>query len=100
MDDMIGFGGDRESMLRAAKTVRAEVRAGRWKDRTTGMARGMVQGNLVVLPKEHAEDFRVFCERNPKPCPLIGMTEPGDHSVPALGDDIDLRTDLSCYRVF
>ena len=100
MDDMIGFGGDRESMLRAAKTVRAEVRAGRWKDRTTGMARGMVQGNLVVLPKEHAEDFRVFCERNPKPCPLIGMTEPGDPSVPALGDDIDLRRDLSCYRVF
>ncbi len=100
MDDMIGRSGDRESMLQAARRVREEVRSGRWTGRTTGMARGMVQGNLVVLPTEFAEDFRVFCERNPKPCPLIGMTEPGDASVPALGDDIDLRTDLSCYRVF
>ena len=100
MDDMIGSGGDRESMLAAARTLREAVRAGRWTDRTTGMARGMVQGNLVVLPAEHAGDFRKFCERNPKPCPLIGMTEPGDPKVPALGDDIDLRTDLSCYRVF
>ncbi len=100
MDDMIGLGGDRESMLRAAKTVRAEIRAGRWTDRTTGMARGMVQGNLVILPAEHAEDFRAFCERNPKPCPLIAMTKPGDPSTPDLGDDIDLRTDLSRYKVF
>ncbi len=100
MDDMIGLGGDRATMLQAAKNLREEVRAGRWCDRTTGMARGIVQGNLVILPAEHAEDFRIFCERNPKPCPLIGMTEPGDPRVPALGDDIDLRTDLSGYRIF
>lgn len=100
MDDVIGRGDDRKSMLQAARTVRKDVRAGRWRDRTVGMARGMVQGNLVILPAEHAEDFRLFCERNPKPCPLIGMTEPGDPRVPALGDDIDLRTDLPGYRVF
>lgn len=99
MDDMIGRG-DRAAKLQAARTLREEIRAGRWTGRTTGMARGMVQGNLVILPAEHAGDFRVFCERNPKPCPLIGMTAPGDPAVPALGDDIDLRTDLSCYRIF
>ena len=42
-------------------------------------------------PAEYAEDFRIFCERNPKPCPLIAMTKPGDPLVPGLGDDIDLR---------
>lgn len=100
MDDMTGSGGGYEVALQAARTLRAEVRAGRWRDRTAGMARGIVQGNLVILPEEFAEDFRVFCERNPKPCPLIGMTKPGDPRVPALGDDIDLRTDLSGYRIF
>jgi uncharacterized protein YcsI (UPF0317 family) len=100
MDDMIGIGSGREAALQAAQTLRGEVRAGRWCKRTTGMARGVVQGNLVILPAEYAEDFRVFCELNPKPCPLIGMTEPGDPRVPALGDDIDLRTDLSGYRIF
>ncbi len=100
MDGMIGGSGDREAMLQVARELRGEIRAGRWLDRTTGMARGMVQGNLVVLPSEYAADFQKFCERNPKPCPLIGMTKPGDPGVPVLGDDIDLRTDLSCYRVF
>jgi uncharacterized protein YcsI (UPF0317 family) len=59
-----------------------------------------VQGNLVVLPGELADDFMNFCRLNPKPCPLIGVTEPGVPRVPALGADIDLTTDLPRYRVW
>jgi uncharacterized protein YcsI (UPF0317 family) len=64
------------------------------------MAPGAVQGNLVVLPADLAADFKLFCARNPKPCPVIAMTTPGDPRVPGLGKDIDIRTDLPRYRVF
>jgi uncharacterized protein YcsI (UPF0317 family) len=59
-----------------------------------------VQGNLVVLPNDVARDFTRFCQRNPKPCPVIGVTKPGVPNVPELGADLDLRTDLPRYRVW
>jgi uncharacterized protein YcsI (UPF0317 family) len=59
-----------------------------------------VQGNLVIVPNDVAADFAAFCQRNPKPCPVIGMTEAGVPNVPALGADLDLRTDLPRYRVW
>jgi uncharacterized protein YcsI (UPF0317 family) len=67
---------------------------------TAGHAPGYVQGNLVVLPKALADDFLRFAQRNPKPCPVIGMTETGNPRLPALGADLDLRTDLPRYRVW
>jgi len=80
--------------------VRRAVRAGALTGQTSGLAPGFVQGNLTVLPRALAEDFSHFCRLNPKPCPLIGMTEAGSPRVPALGADIDLRTDLPSYRVW
>jgi uncharacterized protein YcsI (UPF0317 family) len=59
-----------------------------------------VQGNVCILPQEYADDFRLFCERNPKPCPLLAMSEPGNPMLPTLGHDVDIRTDVSGYRVF
>jgi uncharacterized protein YcsI (UPF0317 family) len=59
-----------------------------------------VQGNLVVLPSDVADDFLRFCQRNPKPCPVIAVSEPGASRIPALGEDLDLRTDLPGYRVW
>jgi uncharacterized protein YcsI (UPF0317 family) len=59
-----------------------------------------VQGNLCILPREHASDFGLFCERNPKPCPLLASSEPGNPRLPALGEDLDIRTDVPGYRVF
>jgi uncharacterized protein YcsI (UPF0317 family) len=59
-----------------------------------------VQGNLVVLPQAHAADFLLFCQRNPKPCPLLAVGETGAVAQPALGADIDLRSDLPRYRVW
>ncbi len=65
---------------------------------TGGLAPSFVQGNVCILPKALAVDFAAFCQRNPRPCPLIGMGAPGDPSLPDLGD-IDIRTDVPNYRV-
>jgi uncharacterized protein YcsI (UPF0317 family) len=67
---------------------------------TAGLAPGYVQGNLAIVPAEFAPDFLRFCHLNPKPCPLIGMSEPGSPHIPALGGDLDLRTDLPLFRVW
>lgn len=80
--------------------IRRAIRARRHTGHTAGLAPGYVQGNLCILPKDYAADFLLFCQRNPKPCPLLGVAEPGNPRIPALGEDLDLRTDLSSYRVF
>lgn len=87
-------------LINHSHSIRQKIRSGEIQGQTSGMATGYVQGNLVILPKDWADDFLAFCHFNPKPCPLIGMTEPGDPSVPMLGDDIDLRTDLPSYYVW
>jgi len=76
------------------------IRAGLHRGPTSGLAPGYVQGNLVILPNDVAAEFLRFCQLNPKPCPLIGTSAPGDWRIPALGDDIDIRTDIPRYRVW
>src|SRR4051812_1064361 len=80
--------------------VRRAIRAGKHRGHTAGLSRGYVQGNVCILPREYADDFRVFCERNPKPCPLLAQSRPGDPRLPALGEDLDIRTDVPRYRVY
>jgi uncharacterized protein YcsI (UPF0317 family) len=82
------------------RDVRLAARAGTLTGPTSGRAPGFVQGNLAILPRDLAGDFLRYCQLNPKPCPVIGMSEPGDWRVPALGADLDLRTDLPRYRVW
>jgi uncharacterized protein YcsI (UPF0317 family) len=79
---------------------RARIRSGEYKGPTSGMAGDFAQGNIVILPKEVADEFLRFCQLNPKPCPVLGMSAPGDPSLPTLGDGIDIRTDVPRYRVF
>lgn len=67
---------------------------------TSGMAPGYVQGNLAILPKALAADFARFCALNPKPCPLLAQSEPGDPRLPMLGEDLDIRTDIPLYRIW
>jgi uncharacterized protein YcsI (UPF0317 family) len=86
--------------LESGLAVRRACRAGEWRGTTAGLAKGFVQGNLVVLPAGVAEEFLEFCRRNPKPCPVIGCSEPGDARIPGLGDDLDIRTDLPRYRIW
>jgi len=81
-------------------SARLAVRAGTHRGPTAGLAPGNVQGNLAILPQALAADFMRFCHLNPKPCPLIGTSAPGDPRVPELGEDLDIRTDLPRYRVW
>ena len=67
---------------------------------TAGVAPGFVQGNLAILPAEYAGAFHRFCQLNPKPCPIIGMSDVGSPFIPALGADLDIRTDVPRYRVW
>src|SRR3954467_35833 len=86
--------------MKDPRQVRLAIRAGKHRGNTAGLAPGHVQGNVGMLPREYAEDFRLFCERNPKPCPLLAMSAPGDPKLPTLGHDVDIRTDVPRYRVF
>jgi uncharacterized protein YcsI (UPF0317 family) len=90
----------REMRLATGIDVRLASRSGAWDAPTAGLAPGFVQGNLAILPHDHAEDFLRFCQANPKPCPLLGVSEPGDPAIPALGADFDIRTDIPRYRVW
>ena len=99
----MGIAIQRHEMAASRETghaVRLRARRGELHDQTSGLAPGYVQGNLAILPKALAADFMRFCQLNPKPCPLIGVSEPGDPRVPALGADLDIRTDLPRYRVW
>jgi len=80
--------------------ARARIRAGEHVAPTSGLAPGFAQANLVVLPADHALDFLRFCVRNPKPCPLLEVTDTGSPRPVALAPAADLRTDVPRYRVF
>jgi uncharacterized protein YcsI (UPF0317 family) len=80
--------------------VRRAARSGELTGPTPGLAPGYVQANLVVVPKDLAFDFLLFCQRNPKPCPLLDVTDPGDPEPKEIAPGSDLRTDLPCYRVY
>jgi len=80
--------------------LRQAMRDGRWDGPTGALAHGFEQANLVILPAALADEFRLYCQRNPKACPLMAEGRPGDPLLPELGDGIDLRTDLPRYRVF
>lgn len=83
-----------------AAHVRSIIRQGRWTSHTSGLASEHVQGNVVILPADEANDFLRYCQRNPKPCPLLAVSEPGQAGLPTLGADLDIRIDLPRYRVW
>jgi uncharacterized protein YcsI (UPF0317 family) len=83
-----------------AAEIRRLARLGEWTGPTAGLAMGSVQANLVVVPRELAFDFLLFCQRNPRPCPLLDVTEAGSAEPRLVAPGADLRTDLPCYRVY
>ncbi len=91
--------GQRPSADLPSRDARLAYRSGK-VGVTAGVAPGFVQGNLAILPEKLASSFHRFCQLNPKPCPIIGMSEVGDPRIPALGVDLDLRTDLPRYRIW
>src|SRR5205807_4178562 len=91
----------RADLVHATGTeVRRLARAGELTGPTPGLALGYVQANLVVVPRELAFDFLLFCQRNPKPCPLLDVTEPGSPEPRYVAAGADVRTDVPRYRVY
>ena len=87
-------------MSETVTALRARIRSGRHSGPTAGLAAGCVQCNIVILPADWAADFLRFCQRNPRPCPLLARAaRPGATALPKLGD-IDIRSDVPRYRVF
>jgi uncharacterized protein YcsI (UPF0317 family) len=84
----------------SAAEVRQAIRTGRWTGPTAGLARGYAQANLVILPQAFAADFAQFCQLNPRPCPLVAQTLPGDPCPASVALGSDLRTDVPRYRIF
>jgi uncharacterized protein YcsI (UPF0317 family) len=82
------------------KLFREKVREGIWKDSTVSICPGYVQANLVILPREFAFDFTLFCLRNPQPCPILEILEAGNPMVCEMAKDADIRVDLPQYRIF
>ncbi len=85
---------------RCGAALRARARNGELGATCTPDALDLVQANLVVLPRADAAEFLLYCQRNPRPCPLLAVGEPGAFRLPSLGEGIDLRTDLPRYRVW
>ena len=81
-------------------SVRSKIRAGSYCDHTSGLANGFLQANLVILDQSYALDFMRFCQRNPKPCPLVGVTDTGSPYIRTLGNDVDIRTDVPSYYIY
>jgi uncharacterized protein YcsI (UPF0317 family) len=86
--------------VEAGVRERWRIRSGEFCGPTAGLAAGNVQANLVILPAALAHDFLRFAQANPKPCPVLAVSEPGDPRLSALGEDLDIRTDLPKYRVW
>ncbi len=80
--------------------VRAAIREGAYNSHTAGLGKGYLQANLAIMPEAYALDFMRYCQRNPKPCPLTGVSDTGDPYMRTMGRDIDIRRDVSAYNVY
>src|SRR5437773_3760961 len=80
--------------------VRRAAACGELIGPTPGLALSYVQANLVIVPRDLAFDFLLFCQRNPKPCPLLDVTEPGSPEPRFVAPGADVRTDVPRYRVY
>lgn len=82
-----------------SRVIRSEIRAGRFCGPTSGLAAGYVQANIAMVPAQHAEEFAEFCARNNRACALLYRADPGQYLLPALGEGIDIRTDVPRYLI-
>lgn len=80
--------------------IRQVIRDGEWRRPTSGLAPGYTQANLVVLPRDLAYDFLLFCQRNPQPCPLLEVLDPGDPEPHEFAPGADIRRDIPRYCVY
>lgn len=88
------------SIITIPSEIRQRCRTGQLEAPTPGLALGYVQANLVVLPYNLAFEFLLFCQRNPKACPILDVTEVGNPEPKLIAPGADIRTDLPRYRIF
>ncbi|PKB73129.1 MAG: DUF1445 domain-containing protein [SAR202 cluster bacterium Io17-Chloro-G7] len=88
------------TLPQTGREVRQLIRTGHWRGVTSGVAAGHVQANLAILPKDLAFDFLLFCQRNPKPCPLLEVIEAGSTEPIITAPGADIRTDVPAYRIY
>ena len=88
------------TVTQTASEIRHQIRNNRLVRPTAGRAPSHVQANLAILPREYAFDFLLFCQRNPKPCPIIEVLEPGEVEVKSTAPNSDIRTDIPLYRIY
>jgi uncharacterized protein YcsI (UPF0317 family) len=82
------------------KEIRNLIRKGKWDKPTAALAMGYAQANLVILPEKYVFDFLLFCQRNPKPCPLLEVLESGEFRTKFLSLNADIRTDIPLYNIY
>lgn len=82
------------------RDIRQAIRSGAYTSHTAGLGKGYLQTNLALLPEAYALDFMRYCQRNPKPCPLTGVSDTGNPMMFTLGIDLDIRTDVPAYNVY
>ncbi|MFI8747251.1 putative hydro-lyase [Pseudomonas sp. NPDC077186] len=80
--------------------LRQRIRQGAFAGPTAGLANGYAQANLLVVRRELAFDFLLFCQRNPKACPLLEVTDPGSFEPRRIAPGADIRHDLPKYRIY
>ena len=80
--------------------VRALIRAGEITSPTAGMSLGYAQANLVILPKDLAYDFVLFAQRNPKPCPILEVSDVGSRYLKKIAPGADIAKDIPRYRIY
>ncbi len=90
-----------EALRRAPLSqIRAAIRANSYEGHTAGLAPGRLQVNLAIMPEAFALDFFRFCQRNPKPCPLTGVTDAGARILGTLGPNLAADTDAPAYAIY
>ena len=80
--------------------VRKLIREGKIVKPTSGMCAGYAHANLVVLPKDLAYDFLLFAQRNPKPCPILEVSDVGSRTLKKIAKDCDIAKDIPKYRIY
>lgn len=85
---------------RTPAAVRARIARRQITGHTAGLCPGFAQANLVILPQDWAFEFLLFCQRNPKPCPVLEVLDPGQPLTRVIADQADVRTDLPRYRIW
>lgn len=86
--------------IESPQRIREEIRKGRFSKPTSGLAPGYAQANVVILDRSLAFDFLLFCQRNPRPCPVLEVLEAGQIEPQRSAPGADIRTDLPLYRIW